>query len=153
MGREESLDNSWFTTPMSRLAYIVLLDQFPRNIYRNSPLSFATDHLALKCTMDMIEDGSLSQLPHFPAKHFCLMPLMHSEEIFYQDKLIEMIQALKSELTDERERKICDDLLQYSEAHRVVIQKYGRFPHRNVILMRESTPEELEYLATPGAGF
>lgn len=132
---------AWRTSAQSRLAAIIVLDQFPRNIYRATPLAFATDGLALQEAKLAIEAGADKQIA---ADHRCFfyLPFEHSEEIAEQDRSV----ALFSELGD-------SNYLDYAIRHREVIERFGRFPHRNRLIGRESSAGELEYLAQPGAGF
>ncbi|MBW8635958.1 DUF924 domain-containing protein [Hoeflea sp. WL0058] len=131
----------WRETPEAALALIIVFDQFPRNIFRNSPHAFASDPLALKEATLAIEKGFDLQTPE---KHrlFIYIPFEHSESIEDQNRSVALFETLNDE-----------NLMKYALAHRDVIEKYGRFPHRNAILGRVSTPEEEAYLAKPGAGF
>lgn len=138
-------------TPRGRLALLVLLDQFSRNIHRGTPRAFATDARALSLALEGIERGHDREL-HPVERLFFYLPLEHAEDIAMQDRAVELFRALRSETPAGMER-FFDGFLDYAERHRDVIVKYGRFPHRNAILGRESSEEEREYLAQPGAGF
>ncbi len=131
----------WRRDANSRLAAIIVLDQFPRNIYRGSPLSFATDPLALREARLAVAAGD-DQLLDERRRLFFYLPFEHSEDIADQRQAVELCGGLG----DGR-------YLEYARAHMDVISRFGRFPHRNAILGRESTTRELEYLAQPGAGF
>ena len=131
----------WRATPENRLAAVVVLDQFPRNIYRATPLAFATDGLALREAKLAIEAAADSAVK-LEFRCFFYLPFEHSELIEEQDRSV----ALFDELGDE-------EYADYAVRHREVIARYGRFPHRNPILGRISTEAELDYLAQPGAGF
>lgn len=131
----------WRATPEARLALVIVLDQFPRNIYRGSPLSFATDGLALREAEAAVEAGADAAVAA-ERRIFFYMPFEHSEAIEDQHRAVALCEALGNET-----------YLDYAIRHRVVIERFGRFPHRNPILGRISTPEEQEYLAQPGAGF
>lgn len=133
--------DGWRGSAEDRLAAIVVLDQFSRNMYRGSPLAFATDWLALREAKLAIEAGADMEVE--PAhRAFFYLPFEHSEVLAEQDRSVELFR-----LTGDA------DYLDYAERHRAVIREYGRFPHRNAILGRESTDAELDYLAKPGAGF
>lgn len=131
----------WRATSETMLALIIVLDQFPRNIFRNSPHAFATDPLALREAMLAIEKGFDLQTPE-ERRLFVYLPFEHSERIEDQRRSVALFAALND-----------DNLMKYALAHRDVIEKYGRFPHRNTILGRVSTPEEEAYLSQPGSGF
>lgn len=126
-------------SPRSSLAAVILFDQFPRNIFRNQPKSFEYDNKAL-----LIADGAVSLGYHtqLPEKHrgFLLMPYMHSESLEMQNKGVELFAYDK-------------DFQNYGILHRNIIERFQRFPHRNEILGRESTPEELEFLTQDGSSF
>ena len=123
------------------LAAIVVLDQFPRNMFRGSPRSFASDAKALGLAKLMVERGLDQELPD-RERVFVYLPYEHSEDLADQDASV----ALISCLGDERYTKFAED-------HRKVIREFGRFPHRNVILGRVSTPDEAAFLAKPGSSF
>lgn len=136
-----NIPQEWRGSAETVLALIVVFDQFPRNIYRGTPLAFATDCLALKEAKSAIEAG-LDQLVDAKRRPFFYMPFEHSEELSDQDRAVELFSRLGDE-----------EMLRYAHLHRDVIVRYGRFPHRNAILGRENTAEETAYLAEPGAGF
>lgn len=133
--------DQWRATPANRLALIVLLDQFPRNIYRGTALAFATDGLALAEAELALASGDDKHVPE-EFRLFFYLPFEHAEDIIQQDRAV----ALFTDLGDE-------EYLEYARRHRAVIASYGRFPHRNQVLGRESTAAELQYLASPGTGF
>lgn len=135
------IDPLWRETPQARLACIIALDQFPRNIYRGTPLAFATDKLALREARLALEAGADQQLGK---DHCCFLylPFEHSEDHADQDLCV----SLFAELGDANYHD-------YAKRHRDVISRFGRFPHRNAIVGRESTVDEQAYLQTPGAGF
>lgn len=134
-------DGRWREEPDAVLAAILVFDQFPRNIYRGTPLAFATDCLALALAEDAVARG-LDQQVAPERRAFFYMPFEHSERLADQDRCVALFAALGDPV-----------FLDFAERHRQVIRDYGRFPHRNAILMRVSTPEERAYLARPGAGF
>ena len=121
----------------------ILLDQFPRNMFRDTPQAFATDEKALKIAKFCIKQGFDQVMP--PVKRrFIYLPFEHSEDLAEQEKSVKYFETMKK-----------DDPLGYDYAvrHYDVIKKYGRFPHRNKILGRTNTDAEEEYLARPDAGF
>jgi uncharacterized protein (DUF924 family) len=133
--------DAWRTSPENRLAAVIVLDQLSRNLYRGTPLAFATDWLALREARLAIEAGSdMVVLPE--QRGFFYLPFEHSETLADQDRSVELFALLGDA-----------EYLDYAERHRAVIREFGRFPHRNALLGRESTAAELEYLAKPGAGF
>lgn len=131
----------WRETPEARLALVIVLDQFPRNIYRDSPLAFATDLLALNAAKAAIAVGADAQISK-TWRIFLYMPFEHAESLDEQDRAVALCEALGDE-----------NYLDYAHRHRDVIAEFGRFPHRNAILGRTSTLAEEAYLAKPGAGF
>ena len=135
---------SWLHDDYGRLACIVLLDQFTRNAHRGTPKSFAGDPLARREALALLDAGkSFDPL----MQSFVLLPLEHAEDMALQDSCVSEFEKLA-----ERDARTAD-YLNYARRHREVIERFGRFPHRNAILGRESTPEELAYLAQPGSGF
>jgi len=132
---------SWAETSDGALALIVLLDQMSRNIYRNKPEAFAADPMALDTARRTIDRGLYASLE--PERRlFLYMPFMHSERIADQERGVALYTALGLE-----------ENLQFMIRHRDIIARFGRFPHRNAILGRQSTPEEEEFLKQPGSRF
>ncbi|MFM1813449.1 MAG: hypothetical protein RLZ98_144 [Pseudomonadota bacterium] len=123
------------------LAAIIVLDQFSRNMFRNSPAAFATDDLARRIADHAIGLGYDSQVAA-DRRVFFYLPFEHSEDAGDQRRSVRLISALGD-----------DQFTAYAEAHKAVIDRFGRFPHRNGILGRISTPEEEAYLSEPGSGF
>ncbi|MEB3830474.1 DUF924 family protein [Phormidium sp. CCY1219] len=141
----QGLLEGWKDAPESCLALILLLDQFPRNLFRATPQAFATDPQALAAAQHAIERGYDKQM--LPVKRwFFYLPFEHSENLEHQHQAI----ALFCQLSDDPESASAID---YAERHRAIIERFGRFPHRNAILRRKSTPEEREFLQQPGSGF
>ena len=141
---EGRLDH-WAHRPHGRLALIILLDQFRRNIYRNQPEAFAMDKAALKlCVEGAMEkkDKGLSPIERV----FFYMPLQHAESRKVQDKSCQIYSKL-AEAVSPTYRETFETVAQFAELHADIIRQFGRFPHRNAILGRENTPEEAEYLA------
>jgi uncharacterized protein (DUF924 family) len=134
-----------------RLAAIVLLDQFSRNIFRDAPDAFARDHLALSLAKGMIEAGEDRLLD--PAQRvFVYMALEHSEDGQDQDLSVKKFQELCRDV-DEELKPMFERFLDYAHRHKVIIDQFGRYPHRNEILGRASTGEEIEFLKQPGSSF
>lgn len=134
-----------------RLAAIIVLDQFSRNLFRGSPRAFSQDALALRLCkegLSLREDLTLSEAERI----FFYLPLEHSEDIGDQTRAVEMFSALVKDARSEF-RQLAETTLEYAYAHKAVIEQFGRFPHRNAVLARETTPQEAAYLAKPGSGF
>jgi len=134
----------WKQTAKGRLALIILLDQFTRNVYRKTKEAFAYDKYAL----ELCKEGL--QLKHdkelcFVHRLFFYHPLQHSENIEDQKLSVKLVEQLKQEVPEQNKKKI-EGFLRYAKQHHDIINKFGRFPHRNEVLGRESTKEELEYL-------
>ncbi len=131
----------WRQTAEGRLAEIIILDQFSRNMFRGSSLSFLHDHLALALSQEAISKGADNELD--PTKRsFLYMPFMHSESLKIHEVAICLFQAngLQSNLNSEIR-------------HKRIIEQFGRYPHRNGILGRESAKEEVDFLKLPGSSF
>ncbi|MCD2512282.1 DUF924 family protein [Comamonas endophytica] len=145
--------DGWAQTPRGRLALIVLLDQFTRNLFRGTAKSFAGDAHALQLALDGILEGHDVD-PGVPdvARIFFYLPLEHAEDGPLQEQSVALFKKLH-ELALPQTRSFLAGTLDYAHRHQEVIKRFGRFPHRNPILGRESTPAELEYLAQPGSGF
>ena len=132
---------AWRTEAKGRLAEIIVLDQFSRNMFRGSPLAFASDALALALAQEAISAKAEEALSPV-ARSFLYLPFMHSESL--------KIHAVAMELY--RKNGIQGNL-DYAIRHRQIIERFGRYPHRNAILGRQSTDEEIEFLKQPGSGF
>ena len=138
--------DDWADRPEGLLALIVLLDQFPRNLFRDAPRAFATDAQALALAQQALAQG-VDALLMPVARAFIYLPFEHSEDLAMQDRAVALFSALA------QHGEAFASYLDYAERHRDVIRRFGRFPHRNAILGRASTPEEIAFLARPGAGF
>ena len=135
----------WRASPAPMLALVVLLDQFSRNLFRDDARAFAQDAHARECAREALDRGDdLLALP--VERQFLYMPFEHSEDEADQDRGVELMRALDA---FEETR----GLVEWAEKHRTIIRRFGRFPHRNAALGRESTPAEREFLAQPGSGF
>ena len=143
--------SDWLSTPRGRLALILITDQFPRNIYRDSPRAFAQDLKALAWTRDGIEQGLDLKLRRIERVFFYL-PLEHSESLQHQEQSVKYFGELGS-LASPEHKPIFEEYLNFAVRHRDIIARFGRFPHRNKILGRESTADELAFLAEPGSSF
>lgn len=133
---------TWRNTVQGRLAEIIVLDQFSRNIYRNTPAAFAQDPMALTLAQEAVAAGALEKLESIDERQFLLMPYMHSES-----KLIhQQAEPLFKHYTDEK-------TYGFEIRHKVIVDRFGRYPHRNNILGRKSTAEETEFLTQPDSSF
>ena len=146
----ESLDH-WLGSPRGTLALIILLDQFTRNIYRNQATCFAQDPKALKYCLEGLSQGTDLELRPLE-RMFFYMPLEHSENLKHQDLSVQLFDKLRS-LAPGDTKKHAESFYKYALSHREIIQRFGRFPHRNAILGRENTPEETAFLSQPGSSF
>ena len=143
--------DSWVAEPRGRLALIILADQFPRNIYRDSPRAFSFDAKALAWSLEGIEQ-SHDQLLQPIERTFFYLPLEHSERLDHQERSVRMVGELVP-LVAAEQKEIFEHYLNVAILHRDIIARFGRFPHRNHILGRSSTAEELYFLAQPGSSF
>lgn len=143
--------DQWKETPRGRLALIILVDQFPRNIYRGTPHAFAFDPKAQDLTLEGIVMGD--DLALFPIERiFFYLPLEHAENLSLQELSIEKFNQIVEDapvsLTE-----VCKSYASYAWRHYEIVEKFGRFPHRNTILNRDSTPEEIQFLQEPNSSF
>lgn len=129
----------WRKEPEGRLAEILVLDQFSRHIHRNTPGAFAQDAMALALAQEAVDLGADQDLAR-ERRHFLYMPFMHSESLKVHDRALELFEALGI-------------AVDFEIRHRDIIARFGRYPHRNEILGRESTPAEIEFLKQPGSSF
>ncbi|MBA1147633.1 DUF924 domain-containing protein [Ectothiorhodospiraceae bacterium WFHF3C12] len=143
--------DGWATNPMGRLALVILLDQFPRNIHRGTAAAFADDPKALALCLDGIEKGHDERLRPIE-RVFLYLPMEHAEDAALQARAVDAFRTLR-DAVEPHQQSAFDTFLDFAEQHRVVIDRFGRFPHRNAILGRPDTPEEEAYLREPGAGF
>lgn len=141
----------WATEPHGRLALIILIDQFRRNIHRGTAEAFAADRLALKlCVEGAMEKKDKGLTPI--QRVFFYMPLQHAESKKVQAKSVELYDRL-AEAVSPTDRETFLTVAQFAELHKDIIDQFGRFPHRNVLLNRENTAEEAEYLAGDSPDF
>ncbi|SDO88349.1 Uncharacterized conserved protein, DUF924 family [Halomonas shengliensis] len=131
----------WRETPEGRLAEVIVLDQFSRNVHRDTPTAFAADPLALGLAQEAVARGADAALS--PVRRaFLYMPWMHSESRRIHDQALTLF-----------DQPGLEENLRFERRHRDIILRFGRYPHRNAILGRVSTPEELAFLAQPGSSF
>jgi uncharacterized protein (DUF924 family) len=142
---------SWAASPRGRLALILVLDQFPRNIHRGTSRAFAGDAAALTLTIEGLRSGADRLLDACERVFFC-MPLQHAESLAMQEKAVEAFGSLVRAADDEQ-RAFVESCVPYAMVHRDIIRRFGRFPHRNAILGRDSTPAERAYLAADAPDF
>ena len=143
--------SEWQSTPGGRLALILLKDQFPRNIYRDSPQAFAYDPQALALSVDGIDQGLDLKLRRIERVFFYL-PLEHAESLEHQDESVKQFRQLIDDVGADQ-KDVFAEYLDFAVRHRDIIARFGRFPHRNKILGRQSTLEELAFLNEPGSSF
>jgi len=136
----------WAAAPQSALAHILLLDQFTRNTLRDTPRAFAGDARALRAATAMVGARHDEALPP-EQRAFVYMPFEHAEGMAMQDEAVRLFTRLAAEAPQ------MADMLAYAHKHRDVVLRFGRFPHRNEILGRQSTAEELAFLREPGSRF
>ena len=136
---------AWVDTPASLLALIIVTDQFPRNMHRDTAAAFTSDAQALAAARTMVAQGWDTQLPPV-MRWFAYLPYEHSETAADQDLAVRLMREVA---IDAR----FADLPVWAERHQAVIARFGRFPHRNAILGRVSTAEEVEFLRQPGSSF
>ncbi|WP_437436433.1 DUF924 family protein [Pseudomonas nitroreducens] len=141
----------WEREPQSWLALILLLDQLPRMIFRDSPRAYAGDARAQQLVRQGLEAGFDRQLPRIE-RVFVYIVLEHAENLASQNEAVRLYEELQGE-SSESEKVLFAGYLAYARKHQVVIKRFGRFPHRNAILGRESTVEEVQFLTEPGSRF
>ena len=136
--------DGWMEEARSCLALVILLDQFPRNMFRGDRRSYSTDRKAQEVAEYAVDRALDRELPAFQ-RMFLYMPFMHSENLEHQRRAVELFGTLQ-EWGD-------SDPAHYAELHMRIVERFGRFPHRNEILGRPTTPEEAEFLKQPGSSF
>lgn len=138
---------AWRRSPDGALALLLLLDQFARNLYRGSAKAFLGDALAREIAAEAIARGFDKRFP-FPDRNFFYLPFEHGESLADQDRYIALLTDCVREFGD-----AAAEYLEYGHKHRRIIQRFGRFPHRNAALGRETTEEEAEFLKGPDSSF
>jgi len=141
----DDLYDGWMREASTSLALVIALDQFPRNLFRDDPRTFAADVQALSVGLNAVNQDFDKALPPHQSIFFYL-PFEHSEMLEVQMRCADLIQAMP-------DFELKEGYLGYALRHLEIIQRFGRFPHRNKILGRESTPEEKEFLKQPNSGF
>ena len=137
--------DGWRVEAESCLALVIILDQFPRNMFRGDKRTHATDAQALEVSKYALEHALDRELPPF-GQMFVFMPFMHAEDREDQRRSVELFEKLAREPD-------APDLTEYAVGHRDIVERFGRFPHRNALLDRETTPEEAESLTQPGSSY
>lgn len=133
--------DDWKNTPLACTGLVILLDQFPRNMFRGDKQAFAYDEQARALTRYVLDNKFDQKLPLGP-RLFLYLPLEHSENLTDQNACVALMESLGDE-----------DYVNYARKHQVIIERFGRFPHRNKVLNRTSTPEEIAFLQEPGSSF
>ncbi|OOG43293.1 DUF924 family protein [Rhodanobacter sp. C05] len=143
--------DGWTATPSGWVALLILLDQCPRNLYRGDPRAWTQDVKAQHLVLSGLVRGDDRRLPPLQ-RVFAYMPLQHAEDMGLQQRSVEQFGALCADVPMQQRERFAG-FFDYARRHCEVIERFGRFPHRNAALGRASTPEELIYLAKPGTGF
>lgn len=143
--------DAWCGSARQSLALILLLDQFPRNVFRNTPDAFATDAKALSISLAGIDSGFDRELS-VVERAFFYLPMEHSEELTMQQQSVAAFCELIVDAAP-AQKKICESYYDYAVRHYDIIARFRRFPHRNKILGRRSTDEEIAFLQQPGSSF
>lgn len=143
--------NAWEARPGSAVALVIVLDQFPRNVYRNTPGAFAHDALALGAAKRALAAGHFQALS-VPERTFVVMPYQHVEDVAGQEEGVRLFERVRDEAPAEW-KAFAEHHLGYARGHLEIVRRFGRFPHRNGVLGRESTPAELEYLESKPESF
>ena len=146
--------HSWEEEASGRLALVILFDQFPRNMYRNSPQMFAYDAIALNLALRTIHKKIDQQL-QLVERLFLYMPLQHCEDLEIQKLSLKQFEklVLASEAQSPSNTSYYQYTLSYAKRHHDIIERFGRFPHRNALLNRPSTEAEMDFLKGPGSSF
>jgi len=141
----------WKNLPDGWLALILVVDQFTRNVFRDTPRAFAFDEVARQLCIEGMEAGQDAHL-RLIQRVFFYLPLEHSEDADHQSWCVDLMRGLVRRAPEDQ-RAVFEGFVGYAEAHKRIIDRFGRFPHRNEILGRESTSEELEFLKQPASSF
>ena len=144
--------DDWAKTPRGRAALIILIDQFSRNIHRDSSRAFEADERAQRLALEGIDGGALEELPPM-LRYFLVMPLMHAEDLALQERCIDEFDKLAANAGSPALRELFAQGAEFAGKHRDIIARFARFPHRNQVLDRTSTPEESLFLTQPGSSF
>lgn len=141
----------WTDTPKGRLALIILIDQFRRNVYRGTAEAYSRDSLALKICIEGTINNDYKTLSHFQ-RLFFFMPLQHSESLKVQEKSVGIYQALADSVSETMQETF-QTTAQFAELHRDIVAEFGRFPHRNQVLGRANTADEESFLGNDSPNF
>jgi uncharacterized protein (DUF924 family) len=141
----------WRSTERGALAYIIVLDQFSRNMFRGTPKMFAADQLARKACLEGLDAGFDTRLS-FDERVFFYLPMEHSEAVAHQLRCVELFNGLL-DCAPAPLQADAKYYLDFAERHKAIVVRFGRYPHRNEILGRSSTPEEVAFLGEPGSSF
>ena len=139
--------DAWADTPLGGLALVIVLDQFSRNLYRGTPQAFAGDEHALRIARQMVDNGADQQLPTLFHRAFAYMPFEHDESLASQHEALRLFKPF------EAQPKGAASYYGSALRHAAIIERFGRFPHRNAVLGRVSTQEEQAFLREPGSSF
>ncbi|MGL6466123.1 DUF924 family protein, partial [Aeromonas hydrophila] len=142
----------WADAAEGRLALILLLDQLPRNIHRGTPAAFAQDAKARDLCLKGLSLGADLALPPL-GRVFFYLPLEHAESREQQARSVTLFEGLAAEQADSPARETFAGFADFARRHQVIVERFGRFPHRNAILGRQDTAEEAAFLLQPGSGF
>lgn len=148
LGRLES----WKATPRGRIAWTILLDQFTRNAYRDSARMYVFDTIALQSTREAIALGQHREMP-LVHRMFLYLPLEHSEELHAQEECVALYEELAVDARGSEIEAMVANMVDFAHRHERVVRRFGRYPHRNELLSRRSTEEELAFLDSPEAPF
>lgn len=140
----------WRSSERGTLAYVLVCDQLPRNIFRGEARAFATDHLALTAAREAVASGTDIHLA-LDERSFLYMPFEHSENLLDQHTSVGLFMELR-DATPRGKRELTGTALRFAQQHRDIVRRFGRFPHRNAVLNRTSSPAEAEFIAA-GDGF
>lgn len=138
--------DTWMDTPLEAIARIVVLDQFSRNIHRGTPRAFAADPKALALARRVVAAGWDAQLPSGHHRAFAYLPFEHDESVESQREAVRLCAGIRDEAG-------CESYHRFALLHAAVVERFGRFPHRNAILGRASSDEETAFLREPGSSF
>lgn len=138
--------DAWLAEPRGRLALIVLLDQFTRNARRDTEAMYEYDARACGLALEGLQLGEDKQLTA-AERQFLYMPLMHSEDLTHQDRCVTLFEGLAKDFPE------MEGSVRFAEMHRDIVRRFGRFPHRNTLLDRTSTGDEVSFLDKPGSSF
>jgi len=138
--------DDWQDTPLGSLALVILFDQFSRNMFRDDPKAFSQDHKARLIVNDSVYAGFLDKMNQ-DQRFFMLLPLIHSEEITDHDMVYYLLDKYLKDHSD------LTSIKKFWKDHTLAIKKFHRYPHRNIVLDRKSTPEEIEFLGQPNSSW